>query len=44
MEQTLIVHGRYSGRAFIPDGPLPDTEGSADLVIAPVSLRARVGR
>jgi hypothetical protein len=35
MDQTLIVRGRYAGRTFIPDGPLPDTEGAAELVITP---------
>jgi len=33
MNQTLIVPGRYAGRTFIPDGPLPDAEGVAQLVI-----------
>ncbi len=35
MSQSLIVRGRYAGRTFIPDGPLPDAEGSAELVITP---------
>jgi hypothetical protein len=35
MRQRLIVHGRYVGRNFIPDGPLPDAEGDAELVITP---------
>ncbi len=35
MSQRLIVHGRYVGRTFIPDGPLPDAEGAAELVITP---------
>jgi hypothetical protein len=35
MEQTLIVRGRYTGRTFIPNGPLPDEEGTAELVITP---------
>ena len=35
MNQPLIVHGRYVGRTFIPDGPLPDAEGLAELVITP---------
>lgn len=35
MSRTLIVHGRYIGRTFIPDGPLPDAEGKAELVITP---------
>ena len=41
MEQTLIVRGRYAGRTFIPDGPLPDEEGTAELVITPTLPRAR---
>jgi hypothetical protein len=36
MDQTLIVRGRYFGRTFIPDGPLPDAEGPAQLVITHV--------
>lgn len=41
MEQNLIVRGRYAGRTFIPDGPLPDAEGTAELVITPVAPVAR---
>jgi hypothetical protein len=41
MEQTLTVRGRYVGRTFIPDGPLPDEEGTAELVITPTSPRPR---
>ena len=41
MEQPLIVRGRYAGRMFIPDGPLPDEEGTAELVITPTLPRAR---
>lgn len=41
MEQTLIVRGRYTGRTFIPDGPLPDEEGTAELVISPTLPRSR---
>ena len=35
MSQTLIIHGRYADRTFIPDDPLPNTEGTAQLVITP---------
>jgi hypothetical protein len=38
MEQTLIVRGRYAGRTFIPDSPLPDAEGEAELVITPARV------
>lgn len=41
MDQTLIVPGRYSGRTFIPDDPLPDAEGAAELVITPAPAKAR---
>jgi hypothetical protein len=35
MSQTVVVRGRYVGRTFIPDEPLPDAEGLAELVITP---------
>ncbi len=35
MTRTLIIRGRYTDRTFIPDGPLPDAEGAAELVITP---------
>jgi hypothetical protein len=41
MNQTLIVSGRYAGRVFVPDGPLPDAEGAAQLVITPAPDQAR---
>lgn len=41
MDQTLIVRGRYAGRTFIPDGPLPDAEGVAELVITPTRPQTR---
>jgi len=41
MDQTLIVRGRYADRAFIPDDPLPDAEGAAELVITPTPPHAR---
>ncbi|WP_165234343.1 hypothetical protein [Aquisphaera insulae] len=38
MDQALIVRGHYVGRTFIPEGPLPDTEGAAELVIIPTPV------
>ena len=35
MSDTLIIRGHYTGRTFVPDGPLPDAEGVAELVITP---------
>jgi hypothetical protein len=37
MEQALIVRGRYVARTFIPDGPLPEAEGTAELIITPAA-------
>jgi hypothetical protein len=37
MSDTLIIRGRYTDRTFIPDGPLPDTDGTAELVITPAA-------
>lgn len=41
MEPILTVRGRYVGRTFIPDGPLPDAEGTAELVITPERSQSR---
>ncbi len=41
MDHSLIVRGRYAGRMFIPDGPLPDAEGPAELIITPSRSQAR---
>ncbi len=38
MSQTRIIRGRYVGRTFIPDDPLPDIDGAAELVITPATL------
>lgn len=35
MNHPLIIRGRYIDHTFIPDGPLPDAEGTAQLVITP---------
>ncbi len=35
MSRTLVVRGRYVDRTFIPEGPLPDAEGAAELIIIP---------
>jgi hypothetical protein len=33
MSQTIVVPGKYIDHAFIPDGQLPDVEGTAQLII-----------
>ena len=39
MDQAIVVRGRYVSRIFIPDDPLPDTEGPAELIITPTTPR-----
>lgn len=39
--QTFVIRGRYADHTFIPDGPLPDAEGVAELVITPTAPRPR---
>ena len=41
MDKRLIVRGLYAGRRFIPDSPLPDAEGVAELVITPTPAQRR---
>lgn len=40
MDKAIIVRGRYTRRTFIPDEPLPDAEGTAELVITPAVPRS----
>ncbi|MBI2803885.1 MAG: hypothetical protein HYX68_02760 [Planctomycetes bacterium] len=35
MSNEVIVPGRYVDHTFIPEGPLPDAEGQAELRIRP---------
>lgn len=35
MSNEVIVQGHYANHTFIPDGPLPDAEGKAELIIMP---------
>jgi len=37
MSRTLVIHGRYVDRNFVPDGPLPEIEGEAELIITPAT-------
>jgi len=40
LAHAVVVRGRYSGRTFIPDDPLPDAEGPAESVITPAAPAA----
>jgi hypothetical protein len=35
MTEALVIRGRYQGRTFIPDEPLPEAEGPAELIVFP---------
>jgi hypothetical protein len=35
MKTAIVIPGTYSGRTFIPDGPLPDAVGRAELIVVP---------
>jgi hypothetical protein len=35
MQQKIIIRSRYASGIFHPDEPLPDGEGSAELIIKP---------
>ncbi len=35
MTEALVIRGRYVGRAFLPDEPLPAVEGTAELIVFP---------
>jgi hypothetical protein len=37
MTTAIIIRGTYSARTFIPDGPLPDTAGTAELIVVPAA-------
>ncbi len=40
MSDILIIRGHYTGRRFVPDDPLPEAEGVAELVITQTDLRS----
>lgn len=35
MTTPIIIRGTYARRTFIPDEPMPDTEGIAELKVVP---------
>ena len=35
MQKPLVIHGRFSDRSFSTDGPMPDVEGPAELIVFP---------
>lgn len=44
MDTPLVIRGHFSHQAFVPDQPLPDIEGPAELIVyppAPVVRKAK---
>ena len=37
MQQALVIRGRYQGQAFVPNEPMPQVEGSAELIVFPAN-------
>jgi hypothetical protein len=35
MPRAVLIRGRYANQTFIPDEPLPATEGEAQLIVIP---------
>jgi hypothetical protein len=35
MAMEIVIRGTYAERTFIPNGPLPDATGSAELIVRP---------
>ena len=33
MNGSLVIHGKVSGQVFVPDEPMPDIEGPAELIV-----------
>jgi hypothetical protein len=44
MKTAIIIQGTYSGRTFVPDGPLPDAVGRAELIVVPEENAAPTGQ
>ena len=36
MNQALVIRGHYKGQSFVPDEPMPQVEGTAELIVYPV--------
>ena len=42
MNTAVVIRGRYARRQFIPDGPLPEGEGTAELILTSAPLRGQI--
>jgi hypothetical protein len=38
MKPSLVIHGKVSGQVFVPDEPIPDIEGPAELIVYPAVI------
>jgi hypothetical protein len=37
MESALVIHGIFANQTFVPDKPVPEVRGRADLIVYPES-------
>ena len=37
MENVLVIHGVFANKTFVPDKPVPEVQGRADLIVYPGS-------
>jgi hypothetical protein len=37
MESALVIHGTFANKTFVPDKPVPEVQGRADLIVYPES-------
>ncbi len=45
MDSTVVIRGTFVNKAFVPEGPLPEVEGRAELIVYPhVAEGAAEGR
>ena len=42
MSQAIVIRGHYADRSFVPTEPLPEAEGTAELIIIPFSGEKRL--
>lgn len=42
MSQAIVIRGHHADRSFVPTEPLPEAEGTAELIIIPVSEKKQI--
>jgi hypothetical protein len=42
MDTALVIHGKITEKQFVPDEPMPDVEGPAELIVYPSGVAQQV--